>query len=247
MLLKIHETYNAMSSAAAEMIIDTVNKNPKALLCFATGDTPKLTYQTLQEIAKEKEVNFSKCFFLGLDEWLGIPPQNTGSCHYFLHHFLFHPLSIGPSQIHLFNGMAVDPEQECRRMNKLLEDKGPIDFMLVGVGMNGHIGFNEPGTDPDSTAHVAILDRTTQTVGKKYFEQEVAISQGITLGLKQVMNSRKLLMIANGKKKASVIKKSVEAGISSDFPASLVRDHKNSILMIDREAASELEQYIYEK
>ncbi|HKH61571.1 MAG TPA: glucosamine-6-phosphate deaminase [Flavitalea sp.] len=247
MLLKIHESYNAMSSAAADMIIDTVNKNPNALLCFATGDTPKLTYQTLQEIAKGKEVNFSKCFFIGLDEWLGIPPQNTGSCHYFLHHFLFQPLSIDPSRIHLFNAMTGDEEQECRTMNKLLQDKGPIDFMLVGIGMNGHIGFNEPGTDPGSTAHVSMLDSTTQTVGKKYFQQEVTISKGITLGLKQVMDSRKLLMIANGKKKAGVIKKTVEGGISSDFPASLVRDHKNSILMVDKEAASELEHHTNEK
>ena len=247
MLLKIHESYDAMSSAAADMIIDTVNRNPNALLCFATGDTPKLTYQTLQKIGKEKEVNFSKCFFVGLDEWLGIPPQNTGSCHYFLQHFLFQPLSIDPSQIHLFNAMTVDEEQECRTMNKLLEDKGPIDFMLVGIGMNGHIGFNEPGTDPGSTAHVSILDRTTQTVGKKYFEQEVTISKGMTLGLKQVMESRKLLMMANGKKKAGVIRKTLEAGISSDFPASLVRDHKNSILMIDKEAASELEHHTNEK
>ena len=236
-----------MSSVAAEMIIDTVNKKPNALLCFATGDTPKLTYHTLQEIAKEKGVNFSKCFFVGLDEWIGIPPQNTGSCHYFLHHFLFHPLSIDPSQIHLFNSMTVDEEQECRRMNKLLEEKGPVDFMLVGIGMNGHIGFNEPGTDPGSTAHVSMLDRTTQTVGKKYFEQEVAIRKGITIGLKQVMESRKLLMIANGKRKAGVIKKALEAGISPDFPASLLRNHNNSILMIDKEAASELEHHTNEK
>ena len=241
MLVKIHESYEAMSSAAADMIIDTVNKNPNALLCFATGDTPKLTYQTLAATAKEKKIDFSKCFFIGLDEWLEVPPHNTGSCHYFLHHFLFQPLSINPSQIHLFNAITTDPMRECQTMNKLLEEKGPADFMLVGVGLNGHIGFNEPGTDPGSTAHVSILDHTTKTVGKKYFETEVTISKGITIGLKQVMDARKLLMIANGKNKASVIKKTLESGISPDIPSSLIRDHANSILMIDKEAASELE------
>jgi len=246
MLLKIHEGYEALSSAAADMIIDVVNKKPDALLCFATGETPKLAYKILAATAKEKGIDFSQCFFVGLDEWLGIPPQNTGSCHYFLQHFLFGPLSINPARIHLFDAMTTDEEHECERMNKVLEEKGPVDFMLVGVGMNGHIGFNEPGTESGSTTHVAVLDHTTRTVGRKYFENEVAIGKGITIGLKQVMDSRKLLMIANGKNKAGVIKKALESGIGSDFPASLMRDHANSILMIDKEAACELTNHQHE-
>lgn len=245
MQLEIHDSYETMSSAAADMIIDVVNKKPNALLCFATGETPKLTYKIVAAIAKEKGIDFSQCFFLGLDEWLGVPPQNTGSCHYFLQQFLFGPLSINSSQIHVFDAMTTDETRECESMNKLLKEKGPVDFMLVGVGMNGHIGFNEPGTEPGSTAHVSQLDQTTRTVGRKYFESEVTISKGITIGLRQVMASRKLLMIANGKNKAGVIKKAMENEISSDFPASLVRDHANSILMLDKEAASELTNHTH--
>ena len=126
-------------------------------------------------------------------------------------------------------------------MNRVIEEKGPVDLMIVGVGMNGHIGFNEPGAEIDSTAHVSILDETTRTVGKKYFETEVPITKGITLGLKQVMETKTLVMIANGKKKAPVIKRAVENEITTSFPASLIRRHKNSFLLIDREASTELQ------
>ena len=237
---KIYPDYDAMSAAAASLIIDCVRKKPAALLCFATGDTPRLTYQKLVEMAAEEEVDFSKVFIVGLDEWLGIPPDNSGSCQYFLRHYLLDPLKIKPSQIHLFDALSTDPAAECEKMNGVIAEKGPVDFMVVGVGMNGHIGFNEPGTDPNSVAHVAALDNTTKTVGQKYFEQEVAISQGITLGLKQVFEANTMLMIANGKKKAPVIQRTLEGEISTEFPASLIRQNKNSILMIDSEAAQEL-------
>ena len=227
-----------MSRAAADVIMEVLRKKPDALVCFATGDTPKLTYQILVE--NEKKVDFSRCFFIGLDEWLGIPPENSGSCHDFLYRHLFEPLSIQPSQIHLFNALTKDENEECKKMNHLIEQKGPIDLMIVGVGMNGHIGFNEPGTDFDSTAHVSILDDTTRTVGKKYFEVEVPITKGITLGLKQVMETTTLLMIANGSRKAPVIKKALENDINNSFPATLIRLHKNSLLFLDQEAATGL-------
>ena len=241
MQLKKFQDYTALSTAAAAMIIECVRKKPGALLCFATGDTPRLTYQLVAEIAKKEEVDFGNCFFIGLDEWLGIPPDNTGSCHHFLHQYLFIPLGIHPSQFQLFDGLTTNEDGECERMNRLIEKKGNIDFMVAGVGMNGHIGFNEPGTDMNSMAHVAVLDETTRHVGKKYFQDEVPISKGITLGLKQVLQAETLLMLANGLKKAPVIKRTLEEEISNSFPASLIQQHKNGILMIDTEAASELE------
>jgi galactosamine-6-phosphate isomerase len=242
MEIKVFADYITMSSAAAAAIINCIQKNPDALLCFATGDTPKLTYQLLVEYTKKDKVDFSKCFMIGLDEWLGIPPDNSGSCHLFLHHYLFHPLSINPSQIHLFDALTTGEEAECQKMNNLIMYKGPIDFMLVGVGMNGHIGFNEPGTDINSLAHISILDNVTKTVGKKYFEQEVQINKGITLGLKHVMNTETLLLLANGKKKSPVVKRAIEGEIDKSFPASFIRQHKNGIVMLDSEAASELEE-----
>ena len=242
MQIKIFQNYQTLSEAAATMIMDFVKKKPNALLCFATGDSPRLTYKILTEKAKEQHIDFSKCLIVGLDEWLGIAPDKPGSCHHFLHNYLFEPLSIDPAQVFLFDSMTTNEQEECERINRIMEEKGPIDFMLVGVGMNGHIGFNEPGTDIDSKAHVSVLDDTTRTVGKKYFLEEVSIRKGMTLGLKQVMQAQTLLMMANGKKKAPVINQALEKEISNSFPASLIRQHKQGILMIDIEAASELEK-----
>jgi len=239
MELKVYNNYNDLSAAAAEIIIDCVKSKPDALLCFATGDTPKLAYQMVAEKVVKENIDFSKCFMIGLDEWMGISPENTGSCHWFLHEYLFKPVNIDLSQVHLFDAFAKDEEAECKKMNKLIAANG-IDLMVVGVGMNGHIGFNEPGTDIESLAHVAILDETTKTVGQKYFRDKVSIEKGITVGLKQVMQAEKLLVMANGKKKAPVIKRVVEEHLNTDFPASLIQVHKNSLLMIDDEAASEL-------
>ncbi len=114
--------------------------------------------------------------------------------------------------------------------------------MIVGVGMNGHIGFNEPGVSFDNYSHVINLDETTQSVGQKYFDRPVALKQGITLGLKHLLESKKALMIANGSKKAGIIKKALEEEISNSVPASIIRKHSNGVVMIDEEAASLLKK-----
>ena len=123
-------------------------------------------------------------------------------------------------------------------MDSIINEKKGIDLMIVGVGMNGHIGFNEPGISFEKNAHVIDLDSTTQTVGQKYFKNPVAIKQGITLGFKQLLQSKKLILIANGLKKSTIIKKSLEGEISSIVPASIVQMHPNSEVMVDEEAAS---------
>lgn len=244
MELKVFNDHEAQSAAAADMIVDRIMNKPGAVLCFASGDSPRLAYQKAAERVRSERVDISNCLFIGLDEWLGIPPDNSGSCHYFLQHYLFGPMNIDPAQIHLFNGMTTDEDKECERMNNVIAMNGGIDLVVVGVGMNGHIGFNEPGTDIETTAHVAMLDEITRTVGKKYFNEPVPINKGITVGLKQVMEAGTLLMMANGKKKAPVIKRAVEGDTGTEFPASLVRKHANGILMIDAEAAAELKTHI---
>lgn len=241
MEIKIYKDYDELSEAASEMIIDCVKEQPEAMLCFATGDTPKLTYQKLAEKANTANVDFSRCFMIGLDEWMGVPPSNSGSCYHFLHEYLFTPLGIDESQIHLFNAFASDQKQECEMMNKLIRKQG-IDLMVVGVGLNGHIGFNEPGTAKDSLTHVADLDEITKTIGQKYFADKVTIDKGITVGLKQVMEAGTLIMLANGIKKAPVVKRTVEENVGSHFPATFMREHRNSWLMIDSEAASEIKK-----
>src|SRR5512147_2306672 len=143
MKVKIFEDYNAMSAATADIIIDCVKNKPNALLAFATGNTPILTYKLLAEKAKQQQIDFSKCFCIGLDEWVGVAPTIKGSCHYDLHEHIFKPLGVKQSQIHLFDGLSTDIASECKKMNELVREHGSVDCLLAGIGINGHIGFNE--------------------------------------------------------------------------------------------------------
>lgn len=239
MELKIFKDYNELSFATCEEIIRIIKTKPDAVLCLATGQSPILTYQMLVEKITTDKIDISKITFIGLDEWVGISPEMEGSCQHFLQTKLFKPLNVSASQVYLFNALANDLDKECKRMNDAIAEKGGIDFMLVGVGLNGHIGFNEPGVDINNHAHVIELDETTKAVGqKKYFDKPVTIGQGITLGLQNFLEARFAVMIANGTKKAEIIKKAIEEPISTAVPATIMRMHKNSLLMVDEEAAA---------
>lgn len=241
MELKIYKDYNILSSHVANEIINVVKNNPQAVLCLAAGDTPKLTYALMAERAKQENVDFSRCTFIALDEWIGIPPGNEGSCRFFLETNIFKPLNISSSQIHLFDALTGNAAAECARMDKIVSEKGGIDLMVVGVGMNGHIGFNEPGVAFDKYSHVTDLDATTQSVGQKYFSQHTTLKHGITLGLNHLLEARKVILIASGVKKAGVMKEALEREVNNNMPASVVRIHSNSFVMIDEEAASLLQ------
>jgi 6-phosphogluconolactonase/glucosamine-6-phosphate isomerase/deaminase len=127
-------------------------------------------------------------------------------------------------------------------MDALIRNNGGIDLMIVGIGMNGHIGFNEPGVSFDNYSHVIDLDETTLTVGQKYFKSKATLQKGITLGLKHLQESKKVLLLANGAKKAGVVTKTVEEEVTNTFPASIMQTHANGFVMVDREAASLLKQ-----
>lgn len=242
MQLKTFKDYHTLSSYAAGEILALVKNKPDAVFCLASGDTPKLAYNLITQIGKSEDINFSRCTFIGLDEWIGISPANEGSCHYFLNTHLFRPLGIESSQIHLFNASSADLAGECRNMDAIIRKKGGIDLMLVGVGMNGHVGFNEPGVPVDLYSHVVALDATTQSVGQKYFKESTRLQQGITLGLKHFLESRKAIMVASGIKKAEVMRKALEEPINTSMPASVIRSHSQGFVVLDEDAASALKK-----
>ena len=173
-----------------------------------------------------------------MDEWVNVPPDKEGSCHYFFRHELFDHLDIPESQLHLFDAMSGTLQEECRKMDALIFEKGGIDLMIVGIGMNGHIGFNEPGVSFDSYSHVIDLDDITLTVGQKYFKSQVSLQKGITLGLKHLQEAKKVLLLANGTKKAEVIKKTVTGELTNTFPASIMQKHYHGFVMVDEDAAT---------
>ncbi|MGZ8559767.1 MAG: glucosamine-6-phosphate deaminase [Chitinophagaceae bacterium] len=238
MQLKIYKDYQNLSDAAANEIIELVKKKPGAVVCMASGDTPRLTCKLFVEKAKAEKLDLTRMTFIGLDEWVAIPPENDGSCHYFFQTEIFKPLHLSTKQMHLFNAMSANLEEEYKKMDKIILEKGGIDLMIVGIGMNGHIGFNEPGVSFNNYAHVIDLDETTITVGQKYFKTSVTIQKGITLGLKHLQESKKVLLLANGTKKAGVIKKAVEGEVTNLFPASIMQSHANGFVMVDEEAAA---------
>jgi glucosamine-6-phosphate isomerase len=240
MKLAVFTDYDSLSTEVAKEIIGLVKQKPSALLCMASGDSPKLTCSKVAEIANREKVDLSKVQFVGLDEWLGIPPGNSGSCNYFFRTFFLRPLQSPPSSVHFFDALSSEPVKECKKMDEFIFQNGPIDLMIVGIGMNGHIGFNEPGISFDKYSHIADLDETTTLVGQKYFDAPVKLTQGITLGLHHLMDSKKLILLANGKRKSEVIEKAVEGEVTNNFPATIVQLHQNCKVMIDEEAAARL-------
>jgi len=230
--------YEELSAYAANEIVQSIKEKPTLTLCLASGHTPLRTAELLVKQLLDEKVDYSRISFFGLDEWVGLPPENEGGCFYFFKTKLFEPLQLPPSQYHLLNAMAEDLDAECKKMDALIDDKGGIDVMLVGIGMNGHIGFNEPGTPFNKFCHIAELDDTTKTVGQKYFKEQTALHQGITIGLGHLMNAKKVFLKADGKRKAEVIQKTVEGDITESFPASIMQQHANGFVIVDEEAAS---------
>lgn len=239
MKVKIFNDFESLSLEVANEMIDLFVNNPTATLCLASGNSPVLAYQIFTKKIIESKLDLSQATFIGLDEWIGILPKNSGSCHYFLQTNVFQPLNLHDSQVYLFDSMAVNLQNECEKINKLVKEKG-IDLIIVGVGMNGHIGFNEPGASINLNAHVIDLDEVTQSIGQKYFDQTTIINKGITLGLNQFLNAKKAIMMANGNHKADIIYKTVKITPDISIPSTIIQTHKNSILMIDKEAAKKL-------
>lgn len=233
--------YDTLSAYAAEQIADAIKQNPFLVLCMASGHTPALAATLLAKKLIEEKIDYTRITFIGLDEWLGMPPENEGSCHYFFRSRLLEPLQLQPSQYFFFDGLTTDPAAECKKMDALIESKGGIDLMLVGIGMNGHIGFNEPGTPFNTGCHAIELDETTKTVGQKYFKEAAELQQGITIGLGHLQKAKKVFLQANGRKKNFVIQQTVEGPVSPGFPASIMQQHPNGYVIVDEEAASLLQ------
>ena len=238
MTLKLFKNYQELSDFVAGEIASAIKNKPSLVLCMASGDTPKLTVELLVKNLKEENIDYSKITFIGLDEWVGLSSTNTGSCHYFFQNKLIGPLQLKPSQYFLFDALAGDLKNECVKMDKFINEKNGIDIMVVGIGMNGHIGFNEPGTSFNNLSHVIELDEITRSVGQKYFNEKVELGKGITIGFKHLLNAKKVFLMANGSKKAEVITKTVEGPVTENFPASIMQQHENGFILIDEEAAS---------
>jgi galactosamine-6-phosphate isomerase len=241
MEIRVFKNYEELSKRAAHEIASTIqSRRPGSVICLASGHTPQRTCEIFVEDVRNKNVDVSEMHFIGLDEWVGIDPDDPGSCHYFFQNNIIKPLNLQKDNYHLFNVMATNLHSECIKMDNLIAQLGVIDLMVVGIGMNGHIGFNEPGVPFDLTCHIVQLDHTTQEVGQKYFSGKKELKSGITLGLAHVMQARKVLLLANGRGKAAIVSRAVREDVSDQVPASILQTHPNSVILLDEEAASKL-------
>jgi glucosamine-6-phosphate isomerase len=236
----IYNDYTELSVKTAEQIAAIINTKPDSLLCFPAGETSVGTFKHLIELNKNGKVSFKKCRNVGLDEWANIGEMKSENCFSFLKKHFFDHIDYSPENLCFFNGESSDLENECHKTDEFIKKFGPIDMMLLGAGMNGHLGLNEPGSSFDLYSHIVNIDETTKIVGQKYFSDSVTLTKGITLGMKYIMEARMVILQLNGKRKADVVKKLIEGEVSNAFPATALKNHLNSYLLLDREAASNL-------
>jgi len=227
------KSYDELSDQAARKIFEQVQNKPDSLLCLAGGDTPIGTYERMVEAAKSGKIDFSQCRFLGLDEWVGLGEENPGSCLSYLNRHLFEPLGIKKEQIVFFDAKAEDLTAELTRINEFVRMNGPIDLSLLGVGVNGHLGFNEPYSSLENEAHIVDLDETTQEVGKKYFNGGSTTSKGISLGLKQLLESKMVIVIANGPTKLEAIDALKMGKYDPSKPVTAINHHSNGYAILN--------------
>ena len=174
---------------------------------------------------------------MGLDEWANVGAMKSENCFSFLKKHFFDHIDYSPENLCFFDGESSDLKKECIKTDDFIKKNGPIDMILLGAGMNGHLGLNEPGTSFDLYSHIVNLDETTKTVGQKYFTGKVDLTKGITLGLKYIMEAGTVILQLNGSRKAEVVRRLAESEITPSFPASALKAHSNSFLLLDKEAA----------
>lgn len=239
MLLKIMKTanYEDMSHLAANMIIQKVQTNPEAILGLATGSTPVGLYNDLINDHKRTGTSYKNIKTVNLDEYIGLDKDDKNSYLTFMRERLFNHININPLNTALPNGMATDIQQEATRYEQYIQDIGGIDVQVLGIGHNGHIGFNEPGTSFQSRTHIVTLAESTRKANARYFASiDDVPTQAITMGIQNIMDSKEIILLASGATKAEAIKRLVHGEISEDFPASILRLHNNVTIIGDQDA-----------
>lgn len=231
------KNYAEMSVEAGKIIVDKIRTNPSLKLGFATGSTPKGVYNYLIQDHKANETSYHQVKSVNLDEYIGLKAQDPNSYHYFMRQNLFDHLDIGENHTHIPNGAAGDLEQECLRYEQLIKELGGVDLQLLGIGQNGHIGFNEPGTPFSSRTHIVTLAKNTREANSRFFNSlEEVPTHAITLGIASILESKEILLLVSGEKKAEALLKFMKGEISEDFPASALKHHQNVTVIADREA-----------
>lgn len=237
MKLIICKNYDEISERAAELIAETVKKDPKCTLGLATGSTPIGTYEKLAEMNSRGEIDFAKVKSFNLDEYYPISPENPQSYRFFMNENLFSRINIDIKNTHILDGMCKDTEGECAAFEKMIDESGGIDLQLLGIGQNGHIGFNEPSEKLDSKTHLTGLTESTINANSRFFSDAGEVpTMALTMGIGTILKARKIIILANGKSKREAVQALLDSKISTENPASILKVHVDVTLICDREA-----------
>ena len=233
------ENYDAMSRRAANILSAQVILKPDSVLGLATGSTPVGMYRQLVNWYEKGDIDFSQVHTVNLDEYLGLAPDHDQSYRYFMQQNLFDHINVRPENTNVPNGLASDPEAECRRYNEVIAGLGGIDLQVLGMGHNGHIGFNEPEEAFELETHVVDLTESTIQANARFFASKDEVPRrAITMGIKSIMQARHILVVVSGEDKAEIVRRAFAGPVTPLVPASILQMHPHLSLVGDEAALS---------
>ncbi|MBI1953361.1 MAG: glucosamine-6-phosphate deaminase [Candidatus Omnitrophica bacterium] len=237
----VKESYDEVSRLSAELIADLIRRKPRAVLGLATGSTPLGTYKELIRLHKEDGLDFSKVTTFNLDEYVGLVHEHPQSYHFFMWENLFKHLNVNAKNVHIPDGTAKDIPEFCRKYEEDIIRAGGLDLQLLGIGGNGHIAFNEPGSSLGSRTRVKTLDDRTRQDNARFFRNMNEVPRyAITMGIGTIMDARQLILLANGAGKAEAIANTCEGPITAIVPATIVQLHPKATIIVDKPASAKL-------
>ena len=243
MVIYKSKDYQDMSRKAANIISAQIIMKPNCVLGLATGSSPIGTYKQLIEWYKKGDLDFSQVTSINLDEYKGLSPENDQSYRYFMNTNLFDHVNINKTNTFVPNGLETDSKKACDDYNKVIRSQGGIDLQLLGLGHNGHIGFNEPGAAFEKETHCVDLTESTIEANKRFFASEDDVPrQAYTMGIKNIMQAKKILVVVSGKDKAAILKKVLYGAITPEVPASILQLHNDVTIVADEAALSEIDK-----
>ena len=242
----ITPSYEEMSRLAASMIVQQVMRKPSSVLGLATGSTPVGTYKEMIKLHREKGVDFSKVVTFNLDEYVGLPPSHNQSYRYFMDQNLFNHINVPKGSIHVPYGHTDSVLEFCEWYEAEIKRFGGIDIQLVGIGGDGHVAFNEPGSSLGSRTRLKTLTEETINDNARFFDKMDDVPRfAITMGVGTILEARKIIMVANGAKKAKIVAEAIEGPITAQVTASALQLHRDVIVILDKEAGTALKRADY--
>lgn len=236
---EVYENNYEMSRRCAELVAACLEKKPDSLLCFPAGNSVVETCRIMKEKQEKGEIDFSQAKFVALDEWMDLEDE-TENCTNFLRKHLYGPMGIAEDHMYLFNTHAEDMEAECKRIDEVIFQHGGIDLVLLGLGMNGHLGLNEPGDSFEDYAKIVTLADTTMNVGQKYFSQPMKLTRGITLGVHHFFDAKQVILQVSGEAKQDIVYEMYVQQPSYELPGTVMKLLDNGLVVLDKAAAKRI-------